>query len=202
MKQTVELLAPAGNWDCLKAAVANGADAVFFGVGKYNARVRADNFQMEELPDIMAYLHKYQVRGYVTFNILIFEDELEEAERLVNACIDAGVDALIVQDMGLVQMIRELSPDFPIHGSTQMTVTSSEAVEFLSPYDIEVIVLGRENNLKQIRSIANKTSTPLEVFVHGALCVSYSGQCLTSEMWEDDPPIAANVLRLVVCLMI
>ncbi len=183
MKQTVELLAPAGNWDCLKAAVANGADAVFFGVGKYNARVRADNFQMEELPDIMAYLHKYQVRGYVTFNILIFEDELEEAERLVNACIDAGVDALIVQDMGLVQMIRELSPDFPIHGSTQMTVTSSEAVEFLSPYDIEVIVLGRENNLKQIRSIANKTSTPLEVFVHGALCVSYSGQCLTSEMW-------------------
>ncbi len=183
MKPTVELLAPAGNWECLRAAVANGADAVFFGVGKYNARVRADNFQAEELPEVMAYLHKYNVRGYVTLNILIFEDELEEARQLVVACIDAGVDALIVQDMGLVRLIREISPDFPIHGSTQMTITSAEAVEFLAPYDVEVVVLGRENNLKQIRSIANRTKTPLEVFVHGALCVSYSGQCLTSEMW-------------------
>ena len=183
MKTNVELLAPAGNWACLRAAVANGADAVFFGVGRYNARVRADNFQAEELPEIMAYLHKYHVRGYVTLNILIFEDELQEARRLVEACIDAGVDALIVQDMGLVRLIREISPDFPIHGSTQMTVTSAEAVEFLAPYDIEVVVLGRENNLKQIRSIADRSKTPLEVFVHGALCVSYSGQCLTSEMW-------------------
>ncbi len=182
-RHAIELLAPAGNWDCLRAAVANGADAVFFGVGKYNARVRADNFQMEELPDIMAYLHKYGVRGYVTFNILVFENELSEARELVEACMAAGVDALIVQDMGLMKMIREISPDFPIHGSTQMTVTSPEAVQFLKPYDIEVVVLGRENNLKQIETIAGKTETPLEVFVHGALCVSYSGQCLTSEMW-------------------
>ena len=115
-KNTVELLAPVGNWECLRAAVANGADAIFFGVDKYNARVRAKNFQMEELPAIMAYLHKYNVRGYVTFNILVFENELEEARTLVNACIDAGVDALIVQDMGLVEMIRDISPDFPIHG--------------------------------------------------------------------------------------
>ncbi|MEW9668683.1 DUF3656 domain-containing protein [Ammoniphilus sp. 3BR4] len=182
-RNTIELLAPAGNWDCLRAAVSNGADAVFFGVGKYNARVRADNFQMEELPDIMAYLHKYGVRGYVTFNILVFENELTEARHLVEACMEAGVDALIVQDMGLMKMIRDMSPDFPIHGSTQMTVTSPEAVDFLKPYDIEIIVLGRENNLNQIRTIADKTETPLEVFVHGALCVSYSGQCLTSEMW-------------------
>ncbi|GAX89081.1 U32 family peptidase [Effusibacillus lacus] len=182
-RDTIELLAPAGNWDCLRAAVANGADAVFFGVDKYNARVRAENFRVEELPDIMAYLHKYNVRGYVTFNILIFENELEEARQLVEACIDAGVDALIVQDAGLLQMIREISPDFPIHISTQMTVTSPEAVEFLQPYDVEVVVLGRENNLKQIKTIADHTETPLEVFVHGALCVSYSGQCLTSEMW-------------------
>lgn len=182
-RKTVELLAPAGNWDCLRAAVANGADAIFFGVDKYNARVRAENFRMDELPDIMAYLHKYDVRGYVTFNILIFQNELEEARKLVEACMDAGVDALIIQDMGLVQLIREISPDFPIHGSTQMTVTSPEAVDFLSPYDVEVVVLGRENNLNQIRTIAEKTETPLEVFVHGALCVSYSGQCLTSEMW-------------------
>ncbi|WP_416826401.1 DUF3656 domain-containing U32 family peptidase [Ectobacillus polymachus] len=182
-RDTIELLAPAGNWECLRAAVANGADAVFFGVEKFNARVRAKNFQMEELPDIMAYLHKYNVRGYVTLNILIFEDELNDAKMLVEACIDAGVDALIVQDVGLVQLIREISPDFPIHGSTQMTITSPEAIEFFNPYDLEVVVLGRENNLKQIKTIANKTTMPLEVFVHGALCVSYSGQCLTSEMW-------------------
>ena len=182
-KDTIELLAPVGNWDCLRAAVANGADAIYFGVDKYNARVRAKNFQMDELPEIMAYLHKYNVRGYVTFNILIFEQELEEARQLVNACIDAGVDALIVQDLGLVELVREISPDFPIHGSTQMTVTSAEAVDFLKPYDIEVVVLGRENNLKQIKTISEKSQLPIEVFVHGALCVSYSGQCLTSEMW-------------------
>ncbi|MGX1982870.1 putative protease [Thermolongibacillus altinsuensis] len=179
----VELLAPAGDWESLRAAVANGADAVYFGVDKYNARVRAKNFRVEELADVMAYLHKYNVRGYVTFNILVFEDELEEAKRLVEACIDAGVDALIVQDMGLVKLIREISPDFPIHGSTQMTITSPEAVEFLEPYNLEVVVLGRENNLTHIKKIAEKTNVPLEVFVHGALCVSYSGQCLTSEMW-------------------
>nr|WP_255707177.1 MULTISPECIES: U32 family peptidase [Anoxybacillus] len=177
------MLAPAGDWDCLRAAVANGADAVYFGVDKYNARVRAKNFRMEELKDVMAYLHKYNVRGYVTFNILVFENELEEAKQLVEACIDAGVDALIVQDLGLVKLIRDLSPDFPIHGSTQMTVTSPEAVEFLKPYNLEVVVLGRENNLTHIQKIAEKTNVPLEVFVHGALCVSYSGQCLTSEMW-------------------
>lgn len=182
-KESVELLAPAGNWASLRAAVANGADAVFFGVDKYNARVRAENFRAEELPAIMAYLHKYNVRGYVTLNILLFENELEEARQLVEACMDAGVDALIVQDVGLLQMIREISPDFPIHISTQMTVTSPEAVEFLQPYDVEVVVLGRENNLQQIRTIAKQSETPLEVFVHGALCVSYSGQCLTSEMW-------------------
>lgn len=182
-RDTIELLAPAGNWECLRAAVANGADAVFFGVEKFNARVRAKNFQMDELPNIMAYLHKYNVRGYVTLNILIFENELNDAKSLVEACIDAGVDALIVQDVGLVQLIREISPDFPIHGSTQMTITSPEAIDFFNPYDLEVVVLGRENNLKQIQTISKKTAMPLEVFVHGALCVSYSGQCLTSEMW-------------------
>lgn len=179
----VELLAPAGDWDCMRAAVANGADAVFFGVEKFNARARANNFVMDELPEIMAFLHSYGVKGFLTFNILVFEDELNEAKRLVEACIDAGVDAVIVQDLGLVKLIRELSPDFPIHGSTQMTITSPEAVEFTKPFDIERVVLGRENNLKQIKTIGEQAKLPMEVFVHGALCVSYSGQCLTSEMW-------------------
>ncbi|MFD2671929.1 U32 family peptidase [Marinicrinis sediminis] len=179
----IELLAPAGDWDCLKAAVANGANAVFFGVDKFNARVRAQNFTAEELPEVMAFLHGYGVKGFVTFNILVFENELENAKRLVEACIEAGVDALIVQDLGLVKLIREISPDFPIHGSTQMTITSPEAVEFTKPFGIERVVLGRENNIRHIKQIGDEAKLPMEVFVHGALCVSYSGQCLTSEMW-------------------
>ncbi len=182
-KEHIELLAPAGDWDCMRAAVANGADAIFFGVDKFNARVRAHNFTMDELPDVMAFLHLYGVKGFVTFNILVFEEELNDAKKLIDACIDAGVDAVIVQDLGLVKLIREISPDFPIHGSTQMTITSPEAVEFTKPFDIERVVLGRENNLKQIKQIGDQAKLPMEVFVHGALCVSYSGQCLTSEMW-------------------
>ncbi len=182
-RSDIELLAPAGDWACMRAAVANGADAIFFGVEKFNARARANNFRMEELPEIMAFLHTYGVKGFLTFNILVFEDELNDAKALIEACINAGVDAVIVQDLGLVKMIRELSPDFPIHGSTQMTITSAEAVEFTKPFDMERVVLGRENNLKQIKKIGEQAKLPMEVFVHGALCVSYSGQCLTSEMW-------------------
>lgn len=182
-REDIELLAPAGNWEAMRAAVANGANAVFFGVEKFNARARANNFLMEELPDIMKFLHLYGVKGFLTFNILVFENELEDAKELVEACIDAGVDAIIVQDLGLVKMVREISPDFPIHGSTQMTITSAEAVEFTKQYGMERVVLGRENNLKQIQKIHEQAKLPLEVFVHGALCVSYSGQCLTSEMW-------------------
>lgn len=182
-RSDIELLAPAGDWDCMRAAVANGADAIFFGVEKFNARARANNFRSEELPEIMAFLHTYGVKGFLTFNILVFEDELKDAQKLIEMCIDAGVDAVIVQDLGLVKLIREMSPDFPIHGSTQMTITSPEAVEFTKPYELERVVLGRENNLKQIRKIGEQAKLPMEVFVHGALCVSYSGQCLTSEMW-------------------
>ncbi|HEU4964043.1 MAG TPA: DUF3656 domain-containing protein [Bacilli bacterium] len=182
-REDIELLAPAGHWDAMRAAVANGANAVYFGVEKFNARARANNFLMEELPEIMEFLHTYGVKGFLTFNILVFENELEGAQELVEACVKAGVDAVIVQDLGLVKLIREISPDFPIHGSTQMTMTSAEAVEFVKPYNIERVVLGRENNLKQIKKIHDQAKTPIETFVHGALCVSYSGQCLTSEMW-------------------
>ncbi|MEK5399590.1 U32 family peptidase [Paenibacillus sp. FSL K6-2859] len=182
-REDVELLAPAGDWDCMRAAVANGADAIFFGVEKFNARARANNFRMDELTEIMAFLHSYGVKGFLTFNILVFENELTDAKELIDACVDAGVDAVIVQDLGLVKMIREISPDFPIHGSTQMTITSPEAVEFTKPFSLERVVLGRENNLKQIKTIGEQARLPMEVFVHGALCVSYSGQCLTSEMW-------------------
>ncbi|MBD2576757.1 U32 family peptidase [Oscillatoria sp. FACHB-1406] len=181
-----ELLAPAGNWDCAKAAVENGADAIYFGLERFNARMRADNFTEADLSDLMAFLHGRGVKGYITLNTLIFPAELKEAERYLRSVIAAGVDAAIVQDIGLCRLIRHLSPDFPIHASTQMTVTSAAGVEFAQALGCEVVVLARECSLKEINKIQQqlqerKIALPLEVFVHGALCVAYSGQCLTSE---------------------
>ena len=181
-----ELLAPAGNWECARAAVENGADAIYFGLSRFNARMRADNFTEADLPALMEFLHRRGVRGYVTFNTLIFADELPAAEEYLRAIIAAGVDAAIVQDIGVCRLIRRLSPDFPIHGSTQMTVTSAAGAEFVRDLGCQLIVLARECSIKEIAEIratldARDVSLPLEVFVHGALCVAYSGQCLTSE---------------------
>jgi len=188
-----ELLAPAGDWDCAKAAIENGADAIYFGLDKFNARMRAHNFTESDLPKLMEFLHRRGVRGYVTVNTLIFENELAEAEQYLRSIIAAGVDAAIVQDVGVCRLIRELSPDFPIHASTQMTITSAAGVEFARELGCSLVVLARELSIKEIGKIqeaqaaaADQLSTinhqlPLEVFVHGALCVAYSGQCLTSE---------------------
>ena len=181
-----EVLSPAGDWDCVRAAVENGADAVFFGVGRFNARVRAKNFTTEDLPELMAYLHRRGVRGYVTFNTLIFTEELEEAAQTLRAIIAAGVDAAIVQDVGICRLIRRLSPDFPIHASTQMTVTSAAGTDFARSLGASLAVLGREVSLPEMEKIQTEQQAApqpldLEVFVHGALCVAYSGQCLTSE---------------------
>ena len=115
-----ELLAPAGDWECARAAVENGADAIFFGLERFNARMRAHNFTVADLPELMAFLHRRGVRGYVTFNTLVFTDELADAADYLRAIIASGVDAAIVQDVGICRLIRRLSPDFPIHGSTQM----------------------------------------------------------------------------------
>jgi putative protease len=181
-----ELLAPAGNWECAKAAVENGADAIYFGLETFNARMRADNFTEADLLELMAFLHQRGVKGYVTFNTLIFTQELEAAQRYLRSIITAGVDAAIVQDVGICRLIRHLSPDFPIHASTQMTVTSTAGVEFARSLGCNLVVLARECSLKEINKIqeelhSRQTALPLEVFVHGALCVAYSGQCLTSE---------------------
>jgi putative protease len=177
-----ELLAPAGNWDCAKAAVENGADAIYFGLERFNARMRAHNFSDSDLPRLMEFLHRRGVKGYVTFNTLIFANELEEAEEHLRAIIAAGADAVIVQDVGICRLIRRLSPDFPIHASTQMTITSAAGVKFARELGCELVVLARECSLKEIERIRlTGAQLPLEVFVHGALCVAYSGQCLTSE---------------------
>jgi U32 family peptidase len=222
-----ELLAPAGDWDCARAAVENGADAIYFGLERFNARMRAQNFTVADLPSLMAFLHRRGVKGYVTFNTLVFADEIEEAEAYLRAIIRAGVDAVIVQDAGMCRLIRRLSPDFPIHASTQMTVTSAAGVEFAKELGCNLVVLARECSIREIEQIRSSPPTPktakssdvglrqeyrsapeaglddslapfskpfraeppqaspetlpLEVFIHGALCVAYSGQCLTSE---------------------
>jgi putative protease len=180
-----ELLAPAGDWECVRAAVENGADAVYFGLEKFNARMRANNFTVADLPRLMEFLHRRGVKGYVTFNILVFQNELADAEKYLRSIIAAGVDAAIVQDIGVCRLIRELSPDFPIHASTQMTVTSAAGIEFAKDLGCNLVVLARECSIAEIEKIHDASAAtfqiPLEVFVHGALCVAYSGQCLTSE---------------------
>ncbi|MEO1522005.1 MAG: U32 family peptidase [Cyanobacteria bacterium J06633_2] len=181
-----ELLAPAGNWDCAKAAIENGANAIYFGLDRFNARMRAENFTEADLPELMAFLHQRGAKGYVTLNTLVFTEELAEAESYLRSMISAGVDAVIVQDIGICRLIRHLSPDFPIHASTQMTVTSAAGVAFAKSLGCQLVVLARECSIKEITKIqyqlaGTRISMPLEVFVHGALCVAYSGQCLTSE---------------------
>jgi putative protease len=176
-----ELLSPAGDWESLRAAVAGGADAVYFGLSNFNARHRATNFTLDELPQVIEFLHARNVRGYVTCNTLIFSEELPEIAQFIAAISTAGADAVIVQDLGLVRLIRELAPDLPIHGSTQMTLTEPRGIEFVRRLGVQRAIVARELSIPDIVKIQAGTTLPLEVFVHGALCVAYSGQCLTSE---------------------
>ena len=181
-----ELLAPAGDWPAMRAAVASGADAVYFGVQAFNARQRAENFQIDELPELMQWLHQRGVRGFLTFNVLVFSDELERAADLLIAAERAGVDAVIVQDVGLCSLARQLVPSLAVHGSTQMSITSAAGVAQAAALGCQRVVLARELALRDLERLqqqlqARHLAIPLEVFVHGALCVAYSGQCLTSE---------------------
>ena len=177
-----ELLAPAGDFDCAKAAVENGADAVYFGlqVG-FNARARAKNIAPERLPELMHLLRSRGVKGYLTLNTLAFAGELEEIERVVRLAVDAGVDALLVQDLGVLHLVRAVCPELPVHASTQMSLTSGECIRAAERLGIQRVVLPRELSIRQIAEIRKQTDIELEAFVHGALCVAYSGQCLTSE---------------------
>ncbi len=145
--------------------------------------MRAENFTEADLPELMQFLHLRGVKGYVTLNTLVFPQELKQAQRYIKSIIAAGVDAVIVQDVGICRLIRHISPDFPIHASTQMTVTSAAGVEFAKELGCNLVVLARECSIQEIKKIQQQTNEtlPLEVFVHGALCVAYSGQCLTSE---------------------
>ena len=178
----IELLAPAGDWECARAAVENGADAIYFGLDVgFNARARATNFHIDDLDRLMAMLHRQNVRGYVTLNTLVFTEELAKLEEHVRHLAAAGVDAVLVQDLGVARMLRELCPELHVHASTQMTITSAAAVRLAADLGVRRVVLARELSIKEIAAIAAESVLPVEVFVHGALCVAYSGQCLTSE---------------------
>jgi putative protease len=176
-----EVLAPAGDMDCVRAAIENGADAVYFGIQKWNARARATNFALEELPDLFALLRLRGVKGYVTFNTLVFSNELDEAQRTLEKIIAAGPDAFILQDLGIARLIHEMAPGVPLHASTQTTTTAPEQMDLLKELGFSRVVLARELSIAEIRKIKSQTDFDLEVFAHGALCVAYSGQCLTSE---------------------
>jgi U32 family peptidase len=175
-----ELLAPAGNMECARAAVANGADAIYFGLPRFNARLRADNFTEEQLPELMRFLHAHGVRGFAAMNTLVFTGELEAAEQQLRLLDSARVDAVIVQDLGLARLARAVAPNLELHASTQMTITSPEGLLLLSKLGLDRAVLARELSLRELERFREQP-VPLEVFVHGALCVAYSGQCLTSE---------------------
>ncbi len=176
-----ELLSPAGDRACLLAAVENGADAVYFGLRRHNARIRAMNFDGADLAEVIALLHRRGVKGYVTLNTLVFPDELADVETTVRELAVTGVDAVIIQDLGLARLIRAVSPGLEIHASTQMSITSEEGIRLAAELGCSRVILARELSLDEIKRIRGQARLPVEVFVHGALCVAYSGQCLTSE---------------------
>lgn len=176
-----ELLLPVGNLKMALAAIHNGADAIYLGMPGFNARGRSQDHSLSELKEMIEMCHLYDVKVHLAFNILIFQNELEKAGKILAEVLALGPDALIVQDIGLVRLIKQMAPNQVIHASTQMTVTNHEAIELLEDLKINRFVLGRENSLAEIAKIRDKTEKELEVFVHGALCVAYSGQCFTSE---------------------
>ncbi len=177
-----ELLAPAGSKEAFIAAVENGADAVYFGGTSFSARQYASNFTREGLEWAIDYAHIKGVRAYITVNTLIKDAELEKACEYLQFLCNCGADAVIVQDLGLMQMLREQLPELPVHASTQMTIHNIEGVKFLQNMGVKRIVLGRELSLEDIRIIKSQTEVQIEAFIHGALCFSYSGQCLLSSM--------------------
>ncbi len=181
MTKRPEVLAPAGDRAAMEAAAAAGADAVYFGLKGFNARARAENFDGDDLEGTLRWLHARGVRGYVTLNTLVFDAELRAVEAAVRTCASAGADAIIVQDLGVARLARAIAPDLPIHASTQMTCTDAGAIELAREIGASRVILARELSVDEIAAIRRETDVELEVFVHGALCVAYSGQCLTSE---------------------
>jgi putative protease len=177
-----EIMSPAGYWPQLHAAIEAGADAIYFGLTQFSARAKV-GFVLDELPEVMQTLHRRGVRGYVTFNTLVFDRELTDAAATLAAIAEAGADSIIVQDVGVARLARQIAPGLEVHGSTQMSVTSAEGVALAQQFGVTRVVLARELSLRDIAAIRAATEVELEIFAHGALCVSYSGQCFSSEAW-------------------
>ena len=177
-----EIMSPAGYWPQLRAAIEAGADAVYFGLKHFTARAKV-GFSVSELPEVMATLHRRGVRGYVTFNTLVFDHELDEAARALSEIAEAGADAIIVQDLGIARLARRIAPGLALHASTQMSVTSAGGVRMAQLFGATRVTLARELSLDQVRAIRAAVDSELEIFIHGALCVAYSGQCFSSEAW-------------------
>ncbi|HTS76270.1 MAG TPA: DUF3656 domain-containing protein [Bryobacteraceae bacterium] len=175
-------MSPAGHWPQLRAAIEAGADAVYFGLKHFSARAKT-GFSLDELPEALRTLHRRGVRGYVTFNTLVFQHEIEEAAHTLAAIARAGADAIIVQDYGILRLAREILPEMELHASTQMSITDAAGVRFAQDAGVRRVTLARELSLAEVRSIVEETGCEIEIFVHGALCVAYSGQCFSSEAW-------------------
>lgn len=180
----VEILAPAGNMESLKAAFAAGADAVYFGLPLFGARAFAQNFTLEQAKEVIEQAHQVSKKIYITMNTLIEEDQMEQAYSFAKALHEMGVDALIVQDLGLIHLLHHRLPQLELHASTQLSVTTPYQIEQLRKLGIKRVVLAREATIEQIEACA-KTGMELEAFVHGALCISYSGQCRFSQVRYD-----------------
>lgn len=178
----IELLAPVGSMESLYAAVNNGADAIYLGGPKFSARAKAIEFDNEKMKLAVDYCHSYGVSIYVTMNTILKEKELHEAIRYVGYLYEIGVDALIIQDLGLLRLVKERYPDFEVHASTQMTIHNGEGAIYYTNKGFHRVVLSRELNIKEIEYISKELGIETEIFIHGALCVSYSGQCLMSAM--------------------
>ena len=186
LRAVPELLAPAGSLDAVRAAVANGADSVYLGASQYNARDDGAQLSLDELAQACLIAHSRQVRVYLTFNVLIKSSELFDALLYLGDCIDRGIDAAIVQDLGVATLIRRIYPELELHGSTQMTVHDEHGARAVHDAGISRIVLARENTLEDVRAIRNAVpNLGLETFIHGALCISYSGQCFMSGMISE-----------------
>jgi len=178
----VELLAPAGDLECLKVAVQMGANAVYFGAEEFNARVNGRNFEKQELIEAIKYAKLRGVKTHLTLNILIKNNEFEDAIKLVGFAYNAGIDAIIIQDLGLSKKVIELFPDLEVHSSTQMTIYNLDGAKKIKELGFSRCVLARELSVKEIEHICKNIDIDIEVFIHGALCISYSGQCLMSSM--------------------
>ena len=178
----VELLSPAGDLECLKVAVQNGADAVYFGAEEFNARANGKNFNREELVEATQYAKLRGVKTHLTLNILIKNNEFENAIKLVEFAYNSGIDAVIIQDLGLAKKVIELFPDLEVHSSTQMTIYDLDGANKIKDLGFSRCVLARELSINEIEHICKNTDIDIEVFIHGALCICYSGQCLMSSM--------------------